>query len=386
MEAGVQFILLLILLFIVPKLMRRWAVPEQLTEIFLGILLGPLFLNIFQQNVLISVMGIIGIITLFFMAGFEIHGETINKRKKTLIENGVIHLVFVGVLTGVIMLLTPYSYTGSLLLAIAFLTPSAGFILAAVRTLALPRYISSWIDAKVVSAELLSLFLLLIALQMQEPLLLGGIILLLWLIFWSSPFLLHFFLQRILGKENSHAHTFLVFVFVISLGFLTHAVGVHYIIGGFIGGVIMNRFVEMQQTKIKINEERIHTTFSSFSSIFVPFYFFSVGLLITREMLTLQNIIIALLIFFVIISIRIAVTFIHRRFSLRESFRASLLVSLLTAPTLLFTFVIAEILITKNIISTAAYGVLLLYGLLSTSIPYVVSLLEEWIKKQRNNN
>lgn len=366
--------------------MRRWAVPEQLTEIFLGIFLGPFVFNIFQENVLISVMGIIGIITLFFMAGFEIHGETINKRKKTLIENGVIHLVFVGVLTGVIMLLTPYSYTGSLLLAIAFLTPSAGFILAAVRTLALPRYISSWIDAKVVSAELLSLFLLLIALQMQEPLLLGGIILLLWLIFWSSPFLLHFFLQRILGKENSHAHTFLVFVFVISLGFLTHAVGVHYIIGGFIGGVIMNRFVEMQQTKIKINEERIHTTFSSFSSIFVPFYFFSVGLLITREMLTLQNIIIALLIFFVIISIRIAVTFIHRRFSLRESFRASLLVSLLTAPTLLFTFVIAEILITRNMISTAIYGMLLLYGLLSTLIPYVASLLEEWIKKQRNNN
>ena len=81
-ELGV-FIFLLGTLFLIPKLVKKLDVPEQITEILLGLLLGPFFLGVITNQPIIEIMGTIGIIALFFVAGFEVDVRSIVKKKKT---------------------------------------------------------------------------------------------------------------------------------------------------------------------------------------------------------------------------------------------------------------------------------------------------------------
>lgn len=381
-EIGI-FIFLLGILFLVPKLVKKLDIPEQITEIILGLILGPFFLGVITDQPIIGVMGTIGIITLFFVAGFEVDARSIIKKKKTLVENGVLHIVLIIVLAGIIIL-TGKSMTTALLLGIALVTPSAGFILSAVRSLQLHSYIVEWIETKVISAEVISLLLLLFITNLTQPIKLVIVVIGFAAICFLLPYILEFFFLRILGKTNMQADTFFIFVIAVSLAFATHIIGVHYIIGAFIVGLIMRWANESKHNKTSLNEERVLSTFSSFTTIFVPFYFFSVGLMITRDMISLKNIFFAIVIFGVVITIKIITSFIHRRLTLKESFKASTMVALLTAPTLLFTFVIAEILYSTKSISENTYGMLIIYGLLTTGIPLIANAIENWTKKAKS--
>lgn len=382
MEELSIFISLLGILFFIPKLINKFDIPEQITEILLGLLLGPFFFGIFHKNSLIEVMGTIGIITVFFVAGFSIDIKNIAKKRKTLLENGILHIILIIVLGGIIMG-TGKSIITSILISIALLTPSAGFILSTIKSFQFSSYVVEWIETKVVSAEILSLLLLLVITNLNQPLLLLLLICGLLIICFLLPYFLEFFFLHILGKTNMHADTFFIFVIAVLFAFATHIIGVHYIIGAFIVGIIMRGATDSPSNKISLNEERVMATFSSFSSIFVPFYFFSVGLLISREMVSFKNIFIALVIFCLVISLKIILSFFHRRLTLHESFRASVMIALFTAPTLLFTFVTAEILYVSKQISAATYGILVIYGLLTASIPIIAGMLEKWFKRER---
>ena len=380
-ELGV-FIFLLGTLFLIPKLVKKLDVPEQITEILLGLLLGPFFLGVITDQPIIEVMGTIGIIALFFVAGFEVDARSIVKKKKTLLENGMLHLILIFIIA-LIVALTGKNITTALLIGIALVTPSAGFIFSAVRSLQLHGYIVEWIETKVISAEVLSLLLLLIITNLSQPLQLIIVISGFAAVCFLLPYILEFFFLHILGKTNMQADTFFIFVIAVGLAFTTHVIGVHYIIGAFIVGLIMRWANESKHNQTSLNEERVMATFSSFTTIFVPFYFFSVGLMINKSMMSGKNIIFAILVFGSIITIKILTAFIHRRLTLKESFKASVMVALLTAPTLLFTFVTAEILYTTNSISEDTYGVMVIYGLLTAGIPLVANSIEKWIGKMR---
>ncbi len=380
-EIGV-FILLLGVLFLIPKLVKKLDVPEQITEIFLGLLLGQFFLGVISEQPIVEVMGTIGIITLFFVAGFEVNVRSIMRKKKTLLENGMLHVFLITAIAGII-LLTGKNMTTSFMIGIALVTPSAGFILSAVRSLQLHSYVVEWIETKVISAEILSLLLLLVITNLTQPTKLLIVITGFIVICFLLPSILEFFFLHVLGKTNMQADTFFIFVIAVSLAFATHIIGVHYIIGAFIVGLIIRWANESKHNKTSLNEERVLTTFSSFTTIFVPFYFFSVGLMITRDMISWKNIFLAIALFGVVITIKIFSSFIHRRLTLRESFKASTMVALLTAPTLLFTFVTAEILYTAKSISESIYGILIIYGLLTAGIPLIANAIEKWIKKSR---
>ncbi len=381
-EIGI-FIFLLGILFLVPKLVKKLDIPEQITEIILGLILGPFFLGVITDQPIIEVMGTIGIITLFFVAGFEVDARSIVKKKKTLLENGVLHIVLISVLAGFI-LLTGKSITTALLIGIALVTPSAGFILGAVRSLQLHSYLVEWIETKVISAEVLSLLLLLIITNLSQPIRLVIVITGFTAICFLLPYILEFFFLHILGKTNMQADTFFIFVIAVILAFATHIIGVHYIIGAFIVGLIMRWANESKHNKTSLNEERVLSTFSSFTTIFVPFYFFSVGLMITKDMLSWKNVLFAIIMFGVVITVKILTSFVHRRLTLKESFKASTMVALLTAPTLLFTFVIAELLYATKSISEDTYGMLIIYGLLTAGIPLIANAIEKWTKKAKS--
>lgn len=379
MEPIVEFIFLLAILFLIPKFFVRYNVPEPLSEIFIGILLGPFVFVIFEKDIIIEIMGTIGIITLFFIAGYEINFESLKKKRKTLQENGIIHALLIFFLGIWVLLFTPYSWSVSFLIAIAFLTPSAGFILSSLKSLNLKDYLNQWIESKVISAEIFTLLLLLIIMNFKNPAFLFGIILGLVALFFFLPYILLFFFKHVIVK-SIHADTFFLFLLAIVVAFFTHSIGVHYIIGAFFVGIIVNRFKD-SPSHFQINNDKIRDTFLSFSSIFIPFYFFSVGLSIEKNMISFWNIFVAVLLFLFIFTLKIIVGFFHRRLTLNESFKDSVFVSLLTTPTLLFTFVVAELI--RPSITDFVYGILIIYALFSAAIPYLAHLLLRYIHKNR---
>ncbi len=380
MEPIVEFILLLTGLFLIPKFFIRYHIPEPISEIFLGVLLGPIVIGVFGKDVIIEIMGTIGIITLFFIAGYEVNIEKLRTKTRTLKENGLIHLVLICILAVLIMLTTKYKWSIGFLIAMALLTPSAGFILSSLKILHLKENIKEWIESKVISAEIFTLLLLLIILNADNPSTLFTVTLGLAFLFFLLPYILAFFFKYIIVRAN-HADTFFIFLLAILVAYCTHLIGVHYIIGAFFVGLAVNRFRDSKSNTNHINNEKIRDTFISFSSIFVPFYFFSIGLGIESKMISVWSVSIAILLFASIFSAKILISFIHRRLTLRESFRDSIFVALLTTPTLLFTFVIAELIHAD--ISETTYGVLIIYALLSASIPYVANRLLRYIHAHR---
>lgn len=377
MEPIVAFVFVLSLLFFVPKLLLRYSIPSQLTEVFLGILFGPFLFGFFEKDALFSVLGGIGIITLFFMAGFDVDLESVKKKSRTLLEFGCIQLILFGIITGLTLFFTSsYSTTTAALIALALASPSAGFILGALQTIKVSPAIKEWIEVKVISAEILSLLLLLIILKIKTPVLLftilGGIILL----FWILPFFLKIFYTSVLAKING-VDMFFLFLVSSSIAVATHLIGIHYIIGAFTVGVIVSKFPIHTKHNVQNPHEKIGTTFSSFAAIFVPFYFFSVGLMITKDMMTWNALFFALLLFILLFFIRIVISFLHRRLTLHEKVLSSVQVAFLTTPTLLFTFVMEELLRDANLISSSTAGILVIYGLLSALIPVLINHLNK---------
>ena len=364
-----EFIVLLAILFFIPKILARFTIPQTFSEILLGIVLGPTLFYLFEMNSLIELMGTIGIITLFFIAGFEVDFDGIKEKRKTLQQNFILHLVLIFLFALLIFLFTGYGLLISVLIGLALLTPSAGFIIASLKSLRLGPYLLSWIEAKVVTTEMLSLLLLLVILKISTPLLLLQILIMLALLFYMVPVFLRFFFKQIVSKVHG-SETFFIFVICITLAFITHLIGLHYIIGAFLFGLIVSKFeVKDAGHKLVINHEKIENTFRSFAAIFAPFYFFAVGLKITSDFFDYYTVLIAAGIFVLVSFIKIGMTFLHRTRTIDEGYKSSLMVAFLTSPTLLFTFVIAEILLAEHYISSQVYSLLIIYGLLSAIIP-----------------
>lgn len=380
MEPIIAFVLVLSLLFIIPKMLLRYGIPAQLTEVLLGMILGPYLLNYFQRDALFSVLGTIGIITLFFMAGFDVDIESVKKKRKTIFEHGFLQLVLITIAALSITLFTSYSLTTAALIALALVSPSAGFILGSLKTLRISAGIKEWVEVKVISAEILSLFLLLIILKIASPFTLMTILGSIVLLFWVLPYFLKIFYTSLLAKIDG-VDMFFLFLISSCIAVSTHLIGIHYIIGAFVVGLIVTKFPIHTRHSVENPHEKIGTTFSSFAAIFVPFYFFSAGLAITKEMLTWHGLLFASLLFVLIFFIRIVISFIHRRLTLRENIMSSVQVAFLTTPTLLFTFVMEELLRESNLISMSTAGILVIYALLSTLIPLSISILEKKLKR-----
>jgi hypothetical protein len=61
----------------------------------------------------------------------------------------------------------------------------------------------------------------------------------------------------------------------------------------------------------------------------------------------------------------------HKKLLEKDS--TSLNIAIITAPTLVFTFVIAEVLYKELLISSVIFGGLLIYGLLTSTVPMLLS-------------
>ncbi len=366
----IKFFVILALLFFFPKVVNRITkLPDALTELLIGIILGIALPSFFFIDDMITILATIGVVTLFVFSGMEVDTNFIVTNKKFFIEHIILHiLVFFIVGTGIILYLQT-SPQIALLISLALTTPSASFILSSIRTIVKER--KQWVESKALAGEITAIILMVILLSLSDIVKLLLSLVTLILLITLLPVILEFLFKKLFSKLIGCEFSFIFVVAMIS-AFITEFVGIHFLVGAFIAGFIAKRFIsdivrdESYEHCSEIFGQQLVIGFGYFTLIFAPFYFFSVGLNMKSSMFSSDTLLLAVLICLIIVLLRISIMSIHRIVRIKEKISKAITINALCIPTLVFTFVITDILVKQYQITESIYNVLMLYGVFTS--------------------
>lgn len=360
----VLYLLLVFGLFIVPKMLQRFRLPSAVTSVVLGAAVG-LLTHSLADDATVKLFSTLGIVALFLFAGLEVDFDELREARGVLLEHLAIQLALLAVVTVLVGALMVPSPRAALLVALAVVTPSTGFILDSLPSFGLSEREQFWIKSKAVATEIVALVVLFVALQSQTVTQLavasGALIALILVV----PLLFRFFARVILPFAPKSEFAFLVIVALIC-AFATRKLGVYYLVGAFIVGVAAQRF---RKELPSLTSDKMLASVEVFASFFVPFYFFGAGLHVSADDLTWSALLGAVALIVVVQPLRLWSVALHRRMSLRENWRATLRVATPLLPTLVFTLVLAEILEEGFMTPPWLFGALTIYALAGTLFP-----------------
>jgi Kef-type K+ transport system membrane component KefB len=362
-----QYVLLLFGLLVLPKMLQRYRVPSAITTLFLGLAFGA-GLGIFLHDETVHLLSTFGIASLFLFAGLDVDGRALRRGARILIEHLAIVAATVAIATAVIVWLMPIGIRAAVLVALAIVTPSTGFILDSLSSLGVSKEESYWIRTKAIASELLALGVLFVTLQSTSVARLGLSAIALVAMAAFIPILLRFLADGVSRYAPNSEFAFLLIVAVI-FAYATRQLGVYYLVGAFLVGVTARRLRE--QLPRLASDQNLHAV-EVFASFFVPFYFFNAGLSINREALSWNTLWLGLAFAVVSIPLRTVLVILQRRARLAEHWRQGMRVAVPLIPTLVFTLVLAEILRERFGINNTLFGGLIAYAALTTIFPAMV--------------
>ena len=272
------FVVLLTILF-APIIMGKLRIPHIIGMVLAGMLIGKYGLNILERDSSFELFGRVGLLYIMFLAGLEMDLESVKKNSKRILIFGLLSFLIPFVLTFVMASwLLNYSPQASFLL---------GCIMASNTLIAYPivgRY-GLQRDSSVmlsVGASMLSLFLSLVMLAALVASHEENTNVWFWLFFLLKfcgfiaaciliiPRLTRYFLRR-------YSDQVMQFIFVLSVMFLSaaasEAAGVEGIVGAFISGLILNRYIP-HVSPLMNRIEFIG------NALFIPYFLIGVGMLI----------------------------------------------------------------------------------------------------------
>jgi Kef-type K+ transport system membrane component KefB len=360
----ILYVALLFALLVVPKLLQRWRLPSAVTSVGLGAAAGLGF-GVFGGDTTIQLLASFGIVALFLFAGLEVDFDELRQGRAILAQHVALRfLALTGVAWGATALFG-LSWRPATLVALALLTPSTGFILDSLAAMGLRDRERFWVKSKAIATEIVALAVLFVVLQstslkrlaMASAILVGLIALL--------PVAFRYFAQRVVPYAPKSEFAFLMMLALVA-ALVTRQLGVYYLVGAFIVGVAAQRFRE--QLPAMASEQMLHAV-EVFASVFVPFYFFSAGLHLTRDDFGPDAALVGFVFLTTMVPIRLLAVAAHRRIVLGEAPARSLRVGVALTPTLVFTLVIAGILRDVFEVPQAVFGGLVIYTLGNTLIP-----------------
>ena len=271
-------VVLLIILF-APIIMGKLRIPHIVGMVLAGILIGQYGLNILERDSSFELFGKVGLLYIMFLAGLEMDLESVKRNSNRFLIFGLLTCLVPLALTYVMSVwLLGYSQTASFLL---------GCIMASNTLIAYPiisRY-GLGRDSSVmlsVGSSMISLFLALLMLAALAASYGEDVGITFWLLFilkfaifcgvsiWLIPILARYFLRR-------YSDAVMQFIFVLAVMFLSaaasEAIGVEGIVGAFISGLILNRYIPHVSPLMN----RIEFTGNA---IFIPYFLIGVGMLI----------------------------------------------------------------------------------------------------------
>ncbi len=360
----VAYLLLIVGLMVIPRALQRWRVPAPLTSFGLG-MIAALFFASASTDPTLALLATLGIASLFLFAGLEIEPDDLRRGRWPLLGHLAVRSATLAAVMTAAMRGFGFEWQAAALLALALLTPSTGFIIDTLPALGLDERERYWVRIKAISGEILALVVLFVVLRSSSWQTLAWSSAALALIMVGLPAAMLVLGRTVVPYAHGSEFSLLVMIGVIA-SFLTHAIGVYYLVGAFVAGFVA-RLLKPRLPRLA-SDANLHAI-RMFASFFVPFYFFHSGAGVPTEALGLRALGIGVAFTVVVLPLRIAIVWVQRRIVNRESARSSLRVASALTPTLIFTLVLATILRERFRIDEALYGGLLFYAGASTLLP-----------------
>ena len=359
----ITFVILLFALFVIPKALQRYRLASAVTSLLMGA--GATALGLFHNDPTLHLLSTFGIVALFLFAGLEIDGHELKRQASPLIVHGLVWSVLLAIGAAVTTFVFGFAVRPALLIALALLTPSTGFILSSLAGFGLLDQERFAVKTYAIASELLALMVLFFALQSTSALHLAVAVAAMLGVVTVIPLAFRLFARIVAPHAPRSEFAFLLMVAIVC-AYATRRLGVYYLVGAFLVGIAAQRF---RSELPAMSSEKMVDALESFGSVFIPFYFFHAGTQIVREQLTLRAILIGLALVIVLIPLRVAITTLQRRFVLKDSRAAARRIGVALIPTLVFTLVITDILNTEFGVEQYILGALVLYTVINTSMP-----------------
>ena len=273
------FFVVLLIILLAPIIMGKLRIPHIIGMVLAGVLVGKYGLNILERDSSFELFGKVGLLYIMFLAGLEMDLESVKKNSRRFLLFGLLTCLIPLFITYFMAIwLLGYSSQASFLL---------GCIMASNTLIAYPiisRY-GLGRDSSVmlsVGSSMISLFLALLMLAALAASYGENVGLLFWvgflvkftafcvLLAWAIPKLSRYFLRR-------YSDAVMQFIFVLSVMFLSAAlsefIGVEGIVGAFLAGLILNRYIP-HVSPLMNRIEFIG------NALFIPYFLIGVGMLI----------------------------------------------------------------------------------------------------------
>jgi Kef-type K+ transport system membrane component KefB len=362
------YVVLILLLFILPQIFTRIRIPSAITTLGLGVVSG-MVLGLFHGDDTVDLLSLFGIVSLFLFAGMEVDFYELRQHKKVL----SVHLaVCLSALAGVASAIVWYFHMPvqpALIIALALLTPSTGFILSSLRSFGLTDAESFQVKVNAIASELLALIVLFFCVQSGDTktLLIASAAVVGLLI--ALPIALWFYARYIVRYAPRSEFAF-VMILAILASLLTKKLGAYYLLGAFITGVVAMRCKRMLPD---LGSKDVVHSIELFASFFIPFYFFHAGMGLRAEYFSFDGLMWGGIFLAIILPFRVAYVIGHRLPLARESFRISNRIAVTLLPTLVFTLVLSGLLQEEYgaVVRERPWiiGALIIYTLVNTLLP-----------------
>lgn len=358
------YILLVLGLFVVPRALQRFRLPSAITCLALGAGVGMGF-HKFHDDSTVKLLATLGIVTMFLFAGLEVDLAELKEGRKVLLQHVFAQLVLLAAGAGAVSQFFHLEVRAALLFALAVFTPSAGFILDTLGSFGLTKNERFWVKSKAISAELVALAVLFFTVQSTDLVKLGTSALALVVMVGVLPPVFRVFARVIHPFAPKAEFSFLIIVALLC-SYITRELGVYYLVGAFVVGLTA---VRLRKDLPELSSERLLGAVELFASFFIPFYFFKAGLHFKVEQFYWPAPGIAALLLLVVVPLRIGPSAIHRKIVLKHPLRTGARIGTAMIPTLVFTIVIAGILLERFNLPPVLYGALVVFTLANTLIP-----------------
>lgn len=366
MPKNLEYVILLFVLFVVPRFLQRYRLPSAVTSLALGTLAAAL--GLFDHDQTIALLSTFGIVALFLFAGLDVEVEELRPNLRVLVQHLAIWVVTLAGLAALIAWQGAFSARTSALIALGLVTPSTGFILDSLDLFGLSNGEKRWTKSKAIASELLALAVLFVALQstsVRQLALSTGLLVALIVVL---PPLFRGFAAWIVPYAPRSEFAFLLMVAVVCASVTRH-LGVYYLVGAFVVGLAARQF---RARVPAMSSERMLGAVEAFASFFIPFYFFHAGQGLTPAELDTGALLLGLGLLAACVALRLGEVALHRWLALREPPRQSLRIGIALLPTLVFTLVIADILRGQPDVPPTLIGGLVLYTALITLLPGLI--------------
>ena len=278
------FLLVLSIILFTPLLFRKIKIPYIIGLILAGVLFGPHGLNLLANDKSFELLGKVGILYIMFLAGLDLDLKEFKENKYKSIIFGFFTFIFpLSIGFPICHYVLGFSVQTSLLTAAMFSTHTlVSYPIVSNMHLSRNKAVTTTIGGTIFTDTAVLLILAFVLDQNSGSghtawaWMLLSLVLFLAIMFFVIPKISAWFFKKFENEKQSH------FIYALSImffaAFIAELAGLEAIIGAFLAGLVMNRFIPHSSALMN----RIEFIGNS---LFIPFFLISVGMMVNLSIL-----------------------------------------------------------------------------------------------------